>query len=743
MCRTAGAGAPGRRVVLVTLVAALVGAQAAAESAGDRRGGYLEEVVVTAEKRAEGLQEAAIAGTVFNEETLRRNFIDEIDDLEFSTPSLTVATAGQSNQMNLRGIGKFDSGGTSTSAVATYRDGVGTVSGFFNQEPYYDLASVEVLRGPQGTFVGENAAAGAIFVNTRDPVIGGGHDGYLEAGYGDYDARELTGAVNVPISDKLAVRVAGRHIDRDSFYDVYLDPDGSVPHPKDPGEIDHNSVRVGVLWQPLVPLEVKLKLDYNRLDHGGHVFGNVPGFPTPIGPITGEPYGNISDDLYTVGNNFVGVYAKDKMARGIVDVSYDFAGGSSMRWISGAQYIDTRIRNDDDGSVDADVRQHIRPVFRVYTTEATFLSPDDRKLRWLAGGFYRREDLEFPHDDGFVIFTGPEPAVEGLRILWDTPRTTEAVYGQVAYDLTESLELEVGIRWQHYKTSQDADLRFGGLPFLRRVDSYSETTFNYKVALNWQATREHFFYTFVATGNTTGGSSVVPGIPSFENQESTDFEAGWKGTLFEGRLQTQFGGFYTVIDDYQATFAAVVDATQDPPLFSNTFQNLAGETKTWGLELQAQSQFGNLGVDFNAAWIDSELGDDLIYDATTDRLIDTAGNTIPWSPEYTFNVGAQYDFRLANDIYVTPRITYSWVDEQTVTTTDRIVNGVPIDRIFSHELVNLQVTLTRGPWRAELYMTNALEEEYIQAHSGSAVDPDAYANEPRRYGIRVRWDFGS
>jgi hypothetical protein len=190
--------------------------------------------------------------------------------------------------------------------------------------------------------------------------------------------------------------------------------------------------------------------------------------------ITGEPYGNISSDLYTVGNNFVDMHSRDKIARGIVDVNYDFQGGSSVRWISGAQYVDTYIRNDDDGSVDEDLRLHLRPIFRV-----------------------------------------------------------------------------------------------------------------------------------------------------------------------------------------------------------------------------------SLGF-----------------------------------------AGVQYDFHLGNAAVLTPRVTYSWIDDQLVTPTDRVIGGVAIDRIFSHDLVNVQLNLTVGPWRAQAYMTNAGEEEYIQAHSGDAFHPDAYANEPRRYGLRVTRDFG-
>jgi outer membrane receptor protein involved in Fe transport len=118
----------------------------------------VETVVVTAERRSENLQRAPVSASVLTQEDLDAHDVHGVDDLEFSTPSLTVGSNGQSTQINIRGIGKEDNSGTATSAVAIYRDGLGTISGFATGEPYYDIATVEVLRGPQGTFSGENAA---------------------------------------------------------------------------------------------------------------------------------------------------------------------------------------------------------------------------------------------------------------------------------------------------------------------------------------------------------------------------------------------------------------------------------------------------------------------------------------------------------------------------------------------------------------------------------------------------------
>ena len=713
--------------------------------AQDKSETRIERIVVTAERRAEDPQTAPIAVTVFDEAGLRRNNIDEIDDLEFATPSLTVATAGQANMMNMRGVGKFDAGGTSTSAIATYRDGVGTVSGFFNHEPYYDIESVEVLRGPQGTFFGENAAGGAILVNTRDPVIDGPFEGYLQAGIGNYDTHEVQGAINIPIDDWIAARISYRHVDRDSFFDVFTNPAGTVPHPNHPGDINHNSLRASVLVQPIDPLEVLFKVDLHNLDHGGNVFGTVPGHPSQPPPLS-------TSDLYRVANNFEGVLAKDKMARGIMEVNYDLEDAGNFRWISGIQYINTHIRNDDDGSASVDNRIHIRPIFRVYTSEATYLSPDEERFRWLIGAFFRREVLWFPDNDGFYVYAGPgTPGTEILNIQWRTPRQTEALYGQAAYDLTDELEIVAGVRAQHYKMEQVATTLFLGsigFPFGTsgtRDSTYEEEPITYKVALNWEATDEHYFYAFIATGNTTGGHSVLLGTPpgpnlGFDNQKTTDYEAGWKGTLMEGQLLTQFGGFYTNIEDYQATFSEVIT----PTLTRTTFQNIQDDTIVYGIELQAQAKIDDFGLDFNAAWIHSELGETVVRDVTPPMSdLHTGGKQVPWTPNWTFNIGLEYDFHVFEDATLTPRITYSWVDDQTVTATDRFRNGVYIDRIFAHELVNLQLTLATEDWLVQAYMTNALEEQYIQAHSGDTIpDPDAYANEPMRYGLRVTKNFG-
>ena len=133
---------------------------------------------------------------------------------------------------------------------------------------------------------------------------------------------------------------------------------------------------------------------------------------------------------------------------------------------------------------------------------------------------------------------------------------------------------------------------------------------------------------------------------------------------------------------------------------------------------------GNFSFDAGAAYIHSELGSALIFDPDTLATIQTDGNRQPYTPEYTFFAGMQYDFHLWEDAVLTPRVDYSWIDDATATPLDR-----PFDAIDSHEQVNLRLELAMHNWDVIAYMKNATDEQYIEAHGGPGYN--AYVNPPR------------
>jgi len=743
-----------RPMALVVVMACELGFASAAVAAASDQPRTVETVVVTAERRNEKLQSAAVAASVLTADDLKKHDVKGVDDLEFSTPSLAIAHNGQSNQINIRGIGKEDNSGNATSAVAIYRDGIGTISGFATDEPYYDISTVEVLRGPQGTFSGENAAGGAIFINTRDPDPAGSYGGYIEAGYGNYNEFDAQGAINLPlVSDTLALRVAFNHVNRDSFFTVWFDPAMTKRNPQDVGARDYNSVRVGILWQPLDELQIKAKVDYNNLDNHGYAFGIVNGWPFPGGGFFGGPFAeNISSDPFVVGNNATDNYAVDEGLRGVLDVRYTLPNDWVFRTLTGDQWLRTYIRNDDDGSAFVDRRQHINATFKIFSEEVTLASPDTDRFNWIVGGFYKKEILTFPPNDGFVLldathypFVGPGLVPE-IVLLWRTPRTTQAVFGQAQYNITDALKLQVGLRYQHFITTERADLSllptffFPPFPIVFPTDigdptarggkgGYNESTLTGKIALNYQLNDQHFLYAFVANGSTTGGVNVVFGLPNYRNQKTTDIEAGWKAQWLDGQLLTQIGGFYDIIDRYQG-FATKLGLA--------SFTNLDGTSTVYGLEISSQAVFDELSLDAGLALIHSALGKGTISDPFGGD-VNTDGKRQPFTPEVTLHAGAQYAFQFGDGTSLTPRVDVAYTSGQTTTPVDFVFDGVHLDRVPPHTILNLKLTYGTEKWSGEFFVTNVTDEIYIEAHGGPGYN--AYPNEPRRIGFRLHYNF--
>ena len=179
-----------------------------------------DEIVVTAERRARPLDRTPIAATVLSGEDLANAGVSVVDQLQFVTPATTVNYFGQGTNFNIRGIGKTETNSQTLTGVITYRDGAPSNPGWFTAEPYYDIQSIEILRGPQGTFVGANATGGAVFITSNQPEINGGVHGYVLGQAGNYNSLGGQGAVNLPISDTLAARVALYADTRDSFYNI-------------------------------------------------------------------------------------------------------------------------------------------------------------------------------------------------------------------------------------------------------------------------------------------------------------------------------------------------------------------------------------------------------------------------------------------------------------------------------------------------------------------------------------------
>ncbi|WP_324947998.1 TonB-dependent receptor [Phenylobacterium sp.] len=719
---------------IALMAASAAGAAAHAEAAAAApaaapadQAGQLSELVVTAERREVDLQKTPISATVLTAGDLEKKNINSVDALQFTTPSLTIQDTGENVLINLRGVGKSEGGVQAPSGILIYRDGVSTSpGGFLADEPYYDLSGVEVLRGPQGTLAGEDSTGGAIFIRSADPSLAG-FSGWGEAQYGNYNDERLRGAVNIPLSDTVALRIATNLENRDSFYHL------SGPWTGNPGDHHEADGRVSLLWQPTDALKVVWKNDYNFIDHGG----------SPAGPNTGSTSNlfNLSSDAHLKG--------MEEGYRSVLQIGYTFANGISLRSISGYQFGRTVYDLDFDGTASGPPTgpkiYTVRGNDRTVSEELNLVSPDRGPFTWVLGAVYQSEHETIP-DRGFIeslLPGGTATVSEALQEGYSAPKTSWGVFGQGAYDLTDRLQLSVGARYSTSKLdlSDQTLVTFNGAVLINHpiTDEHeSDSKLTGKINLNYKVSDHGLVYAFVATGHKEGGINPVAALaapagtpaPLFKPEEVTDYELGWKDSFLGNHLRTQIDAYHY---DYQNFQVAIFD----PASALGQVENVTGKSTIQGVELQGEGAFGDFSFDLGAAFLDSKLGTFSAVDARNPALglQSLTGRQQPNAPRFTFNAGAQYAFQLGDGATLTPRLDYGMISSRWAT----LFEVTPTDKLASQGLLNAELTYARPDnWRLTAYATNLTDLHYVSSLSLGSL---ANAGPPRQYGLRISKSF--
>jgi|HubBroStandDraft_1064217.scaffolds.fasta_scaffold02988_7 iron complex outermembrane receptor protein len=681
------------------------------------------ELVITAERRETNLQTAPIAATVISGARLQDEGIQNLDDLQFHTPSLVVADFGQGDLFNIRGVGKDLTNVQTPSGVVTYYDGVAAFPGFFQDQPYYDVGNIEVLRGPQGTFAGQNATGGAVFITTADPKLGV-TSGDIEGQYGNYNDGLIRGFVNVPLNDQLALRIAVNGEYRDSFYTV-AGPWTTAYHGT-PGRQLLGSFRVGLLWEPNANWKWTFKAESSYLDHGGFI----------ASPTLDASGAHLNPTPLFQTSSFIDDYATNKGLRLVLNGAYTNPEGFTFHAISGWETV--------VGNGNIDLLETYAPgdAFEDYGREQIFsqefnvVSPAGKgPLGFVAGVYYQHDYVSLLQGGGAPGFDiGVPPGIVDLELNYRTPKTTQAVFGQVTYDITPALQLQLGGRWTHESFSLVDDsptLIFGTVvadPIAAAKTSNQGPTG--KIALTWKLDSNNALYAFVASGRKAAGLNTTPAgtqtVPAaFAPETVTDFEAGWKPTFFDGHLRAQFGGYYSLYKNFQLSFAV-------PSAPTNSFiQNLGGTTTLYGLEAEAQAVFGPLSGDATLSFEHTKLGSAAVLDPVSGLTDLLGGRPVPLAPAVTASFGLQYEFQLMGGT-LTPRVDYSYTDSQWGTPYQDLGDFLP-----SRNLVNAELAYKNGPYKITGYATNAFNLHYI---IGTNIGL-RYAGNPAQYGIRIERRF--
>jgi iron complex outermembrane receptor protein len=353
--------------------------------------------------------------------------------------------------------------------------------------------------------------------------------------------------------------------------------------------------------------------------------------------------------------------------------------------------------------------------------------------------------------------------LRSLEIVGTNPHTATAAFGQIGYKLTDALQLTLGGRWSRTTSRNDASFPvsvfIGNLPTvpptpvivsqtLVQHDFAANSNVDGKLALNWTIDRDNFVYAFVATGTKAGGLNSLNlfGVAprAFSPERVTDFELGWKGTLLDGHLRTQVGGYYNRYKNFQVSIV-------DPKTSQfNSIYNVPNTTVLYGLEASAQGSFGGFQFDIATSLSHSDIGQFFATDPRIGRVagtvcdaaagpvaagcIDLGGRGQTYAPQFTLSVGAQYAIPLGGDAKLTPRVDFAHISSVWGTLFQRRDLG---DYLGERNILNAQLTLTTGKWSIAGFGSNLTDQHYIGSLNGNRRLPGA----PRQYGLRVSRSF--
>lgn len=541
------------QAVVLTLGAPLVVHAQASSQPSDQGAGTedsLEEVVVTAEKRSQDLQKTAVSVTALSGTQLQATSITNFNDALQNVPG--ILTQGATNpstgtpNFSIRGL---ETGGNPNPAVTTYLDGV--IQGGQTAD-FYDIARIEVLRGPQGTLYGGNAPAGSVNIITNDPSLTD-FTGNAQASAGNYSTINSTAMVNVPLGAEFALRAAFNEVKRDNYYDG---GDGNSA----------TNGRLKLLYKPSEDLSLLLGTEFSST-HGAQTDGIRA--QNANGNFFGPNIGNIGYG----GTDTEKFYATLNWNVGVGTLTYIPA----YQHLISDEFIAQPVR-------EGDTSRGVVPYNDTLTNELRLSSNAGAPITWI-GGFYDKK-VDF---DQNVFVNGPSlvypPFVPFLEVSSGLHTRSDAFFGQATVPLMSALRLTGGLRYSIDEITNPQSLQFfiplppTSYPYERRFTHTDEL-----VRLETDLAPGSLIYLSYATGYRPGGAGASGANYQTENDKSYEF--GSKNRFLDNKLQLNVAVYYTDIVGLQLQTVAPIPGGGG--LVAATVASVP--TKLYGTEIEAAAQ---------------------------------------------------------------------------------------------------------------------------------------------------------
>lgn len=792
---------PGRsRLVQAVSVAILAGS--ATSPLGAQQ---LEEVVVTATKRSESVLDVSLSITAMTGTETRMLNLNDIKDLISFTPGITGNSKDSFlDTVSVRGIRTNLFGNGAEPSIGLYVNGLYQGRTGAAVSSLYDVERSEVLRGPQGFLFPRGAVTGAFNVITEKANTDG-TEGYAELDVGERGVFVFEGAVNLPLTDNLAMRVAGFHTEEDGYVENLFGGPDLIEH-------DNDSLRVSFNYQT-EKLNADLVLQYDDRDQAGSVYrvtGRGPNFSSPKSLFLngGEPW-EVGNNRNVNINDEIGSRDTSEIFSVGLQIDYDL-GWASFSSITGYKDHDYEYGEDFDGLPITLYEYEQFQSGDYFEQELRLTSQGDGPLNWYAGASIYEEDIdtlfgaiqsEDVYCDLYLNYYYAGDAYRGCRAYYEdyagyefTPSTNGLIndyndtrgsyngysaYVEVGYQFSESLDIAAGIRYSRderdYSNEYIADI--GGSQFSGGVNgmsptpegavsdsqSWNETT--YRIAVNWRPSANTLLFGSIATGYKPGGYDVygfenratgesvagdaLPGRDrpaDFDEETILSYEVGYKGRLLDGRVQVSWTAFLYEYEDLQAFF------TENNPNGPGT-RTVAGNVGVldgWGSEVEAFAALTeNVTLRVGGSWLDSEANEVQAFCGEAENLGATVdaceGEPLPLAPEFTAFAVLNGSFPIGNrGGEVFGNLAWTWEDDSK---GDWLPESLAVQNIRFLDQTDIVIGYQEENWMISGYVENVFDNTWEDGTFGESFDATPYPQyvfgpaRPRTAGIRASYSF--
>ena len=751
--------------------------------------GFFEDVIVTAEKRNESLQDVSQAITALTSSEIEVKGIDSIVDLTSIVPGVTVAkNEGYKTVISVRGVGnETNQNAIAAPSVAYHIDGIFIASPFSLQTDFIGVDRIEVLRGPQGTLFGQNSTGGAINVVTKTPSL---NDSYSSGSLtvGEYNMTKLSGSASGPIFENVAATFSFTKTKRDGF-------STNIFNGQDLDDDDSYSLRNDLFIDLDESSSLRLFGQYAKIDSNGSAMKGLD--DTTVGAR------NLKQDslseLNLTSSVLAGIYEKD-------------LGFANLKVLASSQSDSISVRRDNDRHFYQDAAPSLIGVSTYQRSEYRFETSDvktktfeinlisnepliDGKLDWTVGAFYMDNEIEnhireyldeynsttnAAGQDGVFKYvcgepfadpnycvdpntgfgagqTNPYAASTEFGFITDAfpERRSLSIFGQTTYSFDDDLRLISGFRYTRDNFLTDVS-NFFGVELYKEDDTAEETSG--RLTLEYDLDADSMVYLSQTRGFKPGGTNLTFGasddgtpamvLPTFKSETLDSTELGFKTEFFDGRALANIAIF-----DY--TYKNLQVQGTDPDVFKGGVVNIP-ESEVQGLELEFTASLSDSWtIDANFAYLDSEITSSFEYldnakaqqysfGGESNRYAlreDVKGKELAKTPELTADISLIYSSQLPSGDVLNSSLQFVKRDKFF----QRIVNNPVQDPVDGYEIINFSsgVDYASG-WGFDIMVTNVGDEDGMNSAMTDVFGVGATGIEyipPRQVMTRLSYDF--